>query len=156
MANYKLTRTGNGALDLSQVLDTSGNPIVFRRKGDACVVSALNATHPLVQRYNGHGLLIQEISLKVGGAPAVPAAAPAPPTPAQPSPGTEDGPVAATTPAPTTPEAPTPEVTTPAALPETQPAEPPVVPSADTVADEPQDSTPSTESGKKGRGGKQR
>ena len=91
MANFKLTRTGDGALDLSQVPDIHGRPVVLGHKGASAVVSGPNAKSRVVKRYSGHGLLVEEINPKVGGAPAVPATAPAPPTPVQSPPGNKEG-----------------------------------------------------------------
>lgn len=142
MANYKLTRTGDGALDLSQVPDASGRPVVLQRKGDSCVVNELNAKHPLVQRYKGHGLLVEEISLKIDGAPAVPATAPAPPTPAPLPPVTEGS-----TPA----IEPEPPASVPAAAPETPPT---TEPAADSASVEPDDKSGGKKS--KGSSGKSR
>jgi len=80
MATYRLVWTGDGALDLSQVLDTRGRPIVLSPK--QCTVSvkdeALKNSH--VQRYLATPYLTAE--LLDGPKPVVsPPLAPPPPTP---------------------------------------------------------------------------
>jgi hypothetical protein len=91
MAKYRLTWTGDGSLDLSQVPDDRGVPIVFTKKGAEAVVDEGSYRHPLVQRCLKSGL--EATSLESGvvqqapappKAPAVPKTAPEPKAPAEP------------------------------------------------------------------------
>lgn len=88
MAKHRLTWTGDGSLDLSQVLDDRGVPIIFTKKGDEAVVNEGSYRHPLVQRCLKSGLTATSLDgaapqapAPVKAAPAAPKAAPAPPPP---------------------------------------------------------------------------
>jgi len=142
MVKYRLTWQGTGALDLSQVADEIGMPVLFTRPGDSVIVTAGTFQHPLVQNYIGNGLGAERLGAVVDARPVSPAVtAPPPPPPlppppepllvAPPAPPTE---VAVPTPEPkaATPES---EVSTPeleAPAPESEAA----VPSAE-VSEEP-------------------
>lgn len=80
MPKYRLTWQGTGALDLSQVLDVRGKPVLLTKPGDSVVVDRGTYGHPLVQRYVGSGLKVDEIGTKtpVQAAPAPPPPAPPP------------------------------------------------------------------------------
>jgi hypothetical protein len=80
MPKYRLTWQGGGALDLSQVLDERGVPVLFTKPGDSVVVDGGTFGHPLVQRYVGSGLKAEEADTKA----TMQAATPAPPPPAPP------------------------------------------------------------------------
>ena len=85
MAKHRLTWTGDGSLDLTQVLDDRGIPILFPKKGADVIVRDGALTHPFIQRYlkPGAGLKAEQ----VGDGPAVPAApAAAPAAPPKPKP----------------------------------------------------------------------
>ncbi len=88
MAKHRLTWTGDGSLDLSQVLDDRGIPILFPKTGAAVIVRDNALKHPLVLRYLKPGAGMK--SEVVGEGPAVPAApaaaAPAPAAPPKPKP----------------------------------------------------------------------
>jgi len=77
MDKYRLTWQGDGSLDLSQVLDDRGQPILLTEKGAGATVDAVTYQHPLVQHYLKSGL--QGAPL---GAPAPVAQAAAAPSPA--------------------------------------------------------------------------
>lgn len=62
MQKYRLKWTGEGALDLSQVLDEHGMPITFPRTGTAVIVHKASFQHPLVQRYLRTGLVADKLS----------------------------------------------------------------------------------------------
>jgi hypothetical protein len=79
MAKHRLTWTGDGSLDLSQVPDERGVPIVFTKPGDEAVVNEGSYRHPLVQRYLKSGLKAESLDGAVPQAPA-----PAPKAPAVP------------------------------------------------------------------------
>lgn len=84
---YRLVRTDPGALDLSQILDDKGRPILLKKAGDFAIVNEPTSKHPLVQRFLGAGLQMQEISLTPGAGPATPmvtATAPKQPAPEAP------------------------------------------------------------------------
>jgi len=83
MAKHRLTWTGDGSLDLSQVLDDRGIPILFPKTGAEVIVNEGTLTHPFVQRYLKPGAGLKNEVVGNGPAvPAAPAAAPAaPPTP---------------------------------------------------------------------------
>ena len=90
MAKYRLTWTGDGSLDLSQVPDDRGVPIVFTKPGDTAVVNEGSYRHPLVQRYLKSGLkadspdgAVQQAPAPAPKAPAVPKTAPEPTPPAK-------------------------------------------------------------------------
>lgn len=80
MDKYRLTWKGDGSLDLSQVLDDRGQPIVLTEKGAGATVDAVTYKHPLVQHYLKSGLEGQKL-----GGPA-PVATPAPAATAAPKP----------------------------------------------------------------------
>lgn len=85
MQKYRLVWDGAGSLDLSQVLDERGVPVIFAKRGAAVIVDGLTFKHPLVQNYLTSGLK----ATPLGGpaAPAVPVVAPAaPPPPPKPVP----------------------------------------------------------------------
>lgn len=86
MPKYRLTWQGGGALDLSQVLDERGVPVLFTKTGDSVVVDGGTYQHPLVQRYVGNGLAAEEADTKAAAAPAP---TPAPPPAAKPKPAPE-------------------------------------------------------------------
>jgi hypothetical protein len=116
---YRLVRTDPGVLDLSQVLDDQGKPILLSKQGAEVVVDENTLKHPLVARYVGAGLHAEEVSLTPVQAPAtpvVPAATAPPPAPPPPEPPKKE------------PVAPPPE--------ETKPAEE-VMTSTDTSTDKP-------------------
>ena len=77
MAKYRLTWRGTGALDLSQVLDECGVPVLFTKPGDSVLLNAGTFRHPLVQSCIGHGIEVETIGL-----PAAPMTSPAPLPPA--------------------------------------------------------------------------
>lgn len=79
MDKYRLTWQGTGSLDLSQVLDDRGQPVVLPTKGAQATVNAATYMHPLVQHYLKSGLKAE----KLGGPPT---AAPTPPAPTPPPP----------------------------------------------------------------------
>jgi hypothetical protein len=80
---YRLVRTDPGVLDLSQVLDEQGKPILLKKAGDFAVVNEAATKHPLVNRFVGAGLKLEEVSLTPVQAPATPVVdkVPAPPKP---------------------------------------------------------------------------
>lgn len=89
MDKYRLTWQGDGSLDLSQVLDDRGVPIVLATRGAGATVDAVTFQHPLVQHYLKSGLEAAKL-----GAPA-PVAAPAATmtaTPVAPDPAPEEAP----------------------------------------------------------------
>lgn len=87
MAKHRLTWTGDGSLDLSQVLDDRGIPILFPKTGAAVIVRESALKHPLVQRYLKPGAGMKSEVVGEGPAvPAAPAAAPAPAAPPKPKP----------------------------------------------------------------------
>ncbi|MGD9209166.1 MAG: hypothetical protein PVI90_00245 [Desulfobacteraceae bacterium] len=53
---YCLTWQKNTPLDLSQILDTRGRPVVFIGKGANVTVDAITYKHPLIQKYLKCGL----------------------------------------------------------------------------------------------------
>ena len=71
MAKYRLTWRGSGALDLSQVTDDSGLPILFVKPGDHVLVNAGTFRHPLVQNYVNRGIDVEELGV-VTAPPAPP------------------------------------------------------------------------------------
>ena len=81
---YRLVRTDPGVLDLSQVLDDQGRPVLLKKAGDFAVVDEPTTKHPLVQRFVGAGLALEEVSLTPVQAPATPVVdkVTAPPKPA--------------------------------------------------------------------------
>ena len=87
MAKHRLTWTGDGSLDLSQVLDERGIPILFPKTGAAVIVRESALKHPLVQRYLKPGAgMTSEVVGEGPAVPAAPAAAPAPTAPPKPKP----------------------------------------------------------------------
>lgn len=58
---YRLIWQKNTPLDLSQILDDRGRPIVFIGKGAQVTVDAITYKHPLIQKYCGNGLDINII-----------------------------------------------------------------------------------------------
>jgi outer membrane biosynthesis protein TonB len=82
MDKYRLTWKGDGSLDLSQVLDDRGQPIVLAEKGAGANVDAVTFKHPLVQHYLKAGLE----ATKLGGPAPVSAPAPAPAAAPKPAP----------------------------------------------------------------------
>ena len=93
MAKHRLTWTGDGSLDLSQVLDDRGVPILFPKKNAEAVVTEGALKHPLVQRYLKPGGGLKSEPLGEGPAvPAAPAAAPAAPPKPKPEPAPEPKP----------------------------------------------------------------
>lgn len=117
MVKYRLTWQGTGALDLSQVADETGMPVLFTRPGDSIIVTAGTFQHPLVQNYIGNGLGAERLGAIIEpAAPALKIVAPPPPEPPPlppPPPPPEPLPVAPPAP-PTEVEVPTPEPETPA------------------------------------------
>jgi hypothetical protein len=96
---YRLVRTDPGVLDLSQVLDDAGRPVVLKNTGDAAVVNEATTKHPLVRRFIGAGLKVEEVSLTPVQAPATPVVdkVTAPPKPPPtPAPAPKPAPVTAT------------------------------------------------------------
>jgi len=57
MATFLLTWRGTGALDLSQVLDQSGQPVLFPQSGTSVLVHSSVLQHPFVKRYVNERLL---------------------------------------------------------------------------------------------------
>jgi len=109
MAKHRLTWNGHGSLDLSQVLDVRGVPILFPKPGTAVVVDENTLRHPIVQRYLKSPSL-EAVNLDgPAAAPApVKAAPPPPPPPAptpEPMPEPTPEPEAPVTPPPSVPEA---------------------------------------------------
>lgn len=94
MAKYRLTWTGDGSLDLSQVLDDRGVPIVLTKPGAEAVVTEGGYRHPLVQRCLKSGLKATPLDGPVTQA----AAPPAPKAPAVPKTAPEPAPVKEPTP----------------------------------------------------------
>lgn len=97
MRKYCLTWQGDGSLDLSQVLDDGGVPIIFPTKGAAAVVDEQTYKHPHVQNYLRAGLVATQLGTPApepvaAPPPAVvapkPTPAPAPPSPSPPVPPT--------------------------------------------------------------------
>jgi hypothetical protein len=116
---YRIVRTDPGVLDLSQVLDDRGKPILLSGVGAATVVDEHTLKHPLVARYVGAGLAAEEVSLTPVQAPATPvvpaATAPPPapppkptpppaPPPEEPKPAVDDSPVMTSVDTPSTDE----------------------------------------------------
>lgn len=142
---YRLVRTDLGALDLSQVLDDQGRPILLKKMGDFVIVNEPTSKHPLIQRFIGAGLKVEEVSLTPVQGPATPVAsavtAPPKPTPEPPKPA----------PAPTPP-------VVPDVVPEEVKKEPPAEdeePPADAPNNASEDTTDDTQrSGKKAKRGK--
>lgn len=86
MAKHRLTWNGHGSLDLSQVLDVRGVPILFPKPGTAVVVDENTLRHPIVQRYLKSPSL-EAVNLDgPAAAPAPVKAAPPPPPPPAPTP----------------------------------------------------------------------
>jgi hypothetical protein len=133
---YRLVRTAPGVLDLSQVLDDQGRPVLLRALSDYAVVDAGTAQHPLVTRFVGAGLAIEEISPTPAAGPAIPVPVPTVPK-------------TIVTPAPAPAPTPEPRVIIPEPEPEPPPPPPPAAeetkpenaPTADTIVDEPVTST---------------
>jgi len=82
MPKYRLTWHGGGALDLSQVLDERGIPVLFTKPGDSVVVDGGTFKHPLIQRYTKQGIQAEEVATKQQAARPAPVAVPAAPVPA--------------------------------------------------------------------------
>lgn len=81
MQKYCLEWQGDGSLDLSQVLDEHGVPVIFPRRGATAIVDARTFSHPHIQNYLKAGLKGTAVS---PGAPRVidspaPPMAPSPP-----------------------------------------------------------------------------
>jgi len=119
MVKYRLTWHGTGALDLSQVADETGMPVLFTRPGDSVIITAGTFQHPFVQSYLGSGLRAERLgaiiepaatSLKTT-APLSPEPSPLPPPP-PPLPSPPE-------PLPVAPPAPPTEVAVPPLEPET-------------------------------------
>jgi len=81
MQKYSLTWQGDGSLDLSQVLDDRGVPIIFSAKGAIAVVDMQTYKHPHIQNYLRAGL----VATPLGTPTPEPVAAP-PPTISAPKP----------------------------------------------------------------------
>jgi len=115
MTKYRLTWRGTGALDLSQVLDECGVPVLFTKPGDCVLLNAGTFRHPLVQSCVGHGLEVETIG--------VPAALPAPVVvvPPAPLPPPPKPPVIITPPPPPPPPDPEPVVEAPTPAPSPPP-----------------------------------
>jgi len=99
MAKYRLIWERDGALDLSQVLDDRGKPILLTEKGAFVTVDAAALQHPVVKRYLGSGLKQESLEGTPPVTPASPAAAPTsvkatPPSAPEPKP--EPAPIVAT------------------------------------------------------------
>lgn len=62
MTKYRLTWTGDGSLDLSQILDERGRPVVLTQKGAKAIVSAATYQHPLIRHYEKSGLKGEKLS----------------------------------------------------------------------------------------------
>lgn len=58
---YRLIWQKSTPLDLSQILDDRGRPVVFIGKGANVTIDAITYKHPLVQKYCGNGLDIEVI-----------------------------------------------------------------------------------------------
>lgn len=85
---FRLIRTDVGVLDLTQVLDDQGRPLLLRGKGAEVVVAEHALKHPLVARYIDAGIEAVEIPVQVPSVPVasgVPAPPPTPPV-AKPAP----------------------------------------------------------------------
>lgn len=78
---YRLVRTEVGVLDLSQVLDDQGRPILLDGVGAEVVVAEHVVKHPLVARYVGAGIQAEEIPVQVPRVPVTPAVSAPPPAP---------------------------------------------------------------------------
>jgi len=109
---YRLVRTAPGVLDLSQVLDDQGRPVLLRALNDFAVVNEATAQHPLVKRFVDAGIRVEEVSLTPGSVPAVPVVdkVTAPPKPA-PAPAPEPKVFVPEAPPPKVEEPPVPEAT---------------------------------------------
>ena len=87
---YRLVRTDPGTLDLSQVLDEQGRPVLLKKANDFAIVDEATSKHPMIQRFVGAGLKLEEVSLTPVQAPATPVvdkvAAPPKPAPEPPKP----------------------------------------------------------------------
>lgn len=60
---YRLTWRGEGSLDLSQILDVRGIPILFAKKEAVIVVDEGTVRHPLIQQYVGTKLTAEPIDV---------------------------------------------------------------------------------------------
>lgn len=69
---YRLVRTDPGVLDLSQVLDEQGRPVLLKKANDFAIVDEATSKHPTIQRFVGAGLKLEEVSLTPVQAPAIP------------------------------------------------------------------------------------
>jgi hypothetical protein len=85
MQKYRLEWQGVGSLDLSQILDEHGVPVIFPRPGAVAIVDARTFAHPHVQNYLKAGLVGTLIGpgatpvIKVDAPPAPPAPPPSVP-----------------------------------------------------------------------------
>jgi len=73
MATYRLTWSGTGVLDLSQVLDTRGRPIVLSAQQPVISIPESVLKNPYIQRYLGGDLTAELID---GPKPTEPASPP--------------------------------------------------------------------------------
>lgn len=60
---YRLTWQKDTPLDLSQILDTRGRPVIFTGKNTSVIIDGITYTHPLIQKYCGKGINAEIIDL---------------------------------------------------------------------------------------------
>lgn len=149
MAKYRLTWRGTGALDLSQVLDECGVPVLFTKPGDSVLLNAGTFRHPLVQSCIGHGLEVETIGVPA----ALPTPPPLPPAPLPPAP----KPVIITPPPPPPPPVPEPVVEVPTPAPSPSPEVIPDTVSVPVVEEvRPVEATSTPNTGRRGPRGRSR
>jgi hypothetical protein len=150
MVKYRLTWQGTGALDLSQVADETGMPVLFTRPGDSVIITAGTFQHPFVQSYLSNGLQAERL-----GAVIEPASTPlklaAPPSPELPPP--LPPPPPPPEPLPVAPSAPPTEVAVPTPKPEA-PIPEPEAPAVESTVDSAVPASEVSEEPTRGRGGR--
>lgn len=67
---YRLTWNGTGSLDLPQILDLRGRPVLLTQKEPTCFVTEQTFGHPLLQAHLNAGLVVKEYGTKKQ--PAIP------------------------------------------------------------------------------------
>jgi hypothetical protein len=144
MVKYRLTWQGAGALDLSQVTDDAGLPVLFAGPGSIVVVNDGTLRHPLVQNYLHDGLKAERLGPAIEAPPPPKTAMPLPPPLPPPSLPSSPPVESAAPPAPPTDPAPFPEIATP--------PEPPIPVTSFLSLDPP--SPEAAEESTRGRGGR--
>lgn len=79
MGKHRLTWTGDGALDLSQILDDRGVPVQFTQKGQSVAVPSAVVAHPVIKRYLKSGLVAEALDVQITTSAPAPRVQTAPP-----------------------------------------------------------------------------